>query len=57
LSGTNQFLVNAHDFNVLGGSTYYKGSKEAFVITNKETGLEVIAEETTYVWSYLETNV
>jgi hypothetical protein len=41
----NQLLIYADDVNILGGSVYtMKENAEAFLVANKETGLEVNAD-------------
>jgi hypothetical protein len=47
LNGTQQFMVYADDVNMLCGSIHtIKKNTEAFVVANKETGLEVNADTT-----------
>jgi hypothetical protein len=47
LNGTHQLLVYIDDVYILGGSVHaIKKITEAFVVTSKETGLEVNAEKT-----------
>jgi len=43
-------MVNTDDDNILGGSVHtVKENAEALVVASKETGLEVIADETKYM--------
>jgi hypothetical protein len=50
LNGTHQLLVYADAINILGGSLHtIKKNTEAFVVANKEIGLEVNADKTKYV--------
>ena len=50
LNGTYQRLVYADDVNILGGSVHtVKENAEAMVVSSKERGLEVNADETKYV--------
>jgi hypothetical protein len=50
LNGTHQFLVYAHDVNILDGSVHtIKKNTEAVIIISKETGLEVSDEDTKYM--------
>jgi len=50
LNGTHQLLVYADDVNILGGSVHtVKKNAETLVVANKETGLEVNADETKYM--------
>jgi hypothetical protein len=50
LTCTHQLLVYADDVNILGGSIHsIKKNTESLVIANKEMGLEVNAEKTTYM--------
>ena len=50
LNGTRQVLVYAGDVNVLGGNVHtIEKNTEALVVASKETGLEVIADNTKYV--------
>ena len=50
LNGTHQLLVYADDVNMVGGSVHtIKENAEALVLTNKENGLEVNADETKYI--------
>jgi pyruvate-formate lyase-activating enzyme len=45
LNGIHQFLVNSDDVTILGGSVNtLKENAEAFIVTSKETGLEVSAD-------------
>jgi hypothetical protein len=47
LNGIHQFLVYAHDVNILGGSIHsIKKNAEHLMIASKEIGLEVNAEKT-----------
>jgi len=46
LNGTHQFLVYAHDVNILGGSIHtVKENAEALLVASKETGLVVNADK------------
>ena len=50
LNGTHQFLVYAHDVNILDGSVYtIKKNTEAVIVTSKENGLEADDEDTKYM--------
>ena len=50
LNGIHHLLVNADNDNILGGSVgIIKENAEAVVVANKEIGLEVNADETTYM--------
>jgi hypothetical protein len=50
LTGVNQLLMNAGDFNIVSGITYItKRNTEALPVTSNEVGLEVNAEKTKYV--------
>jgi len=50
LNGTYQVLVYTGDVNIMGGSVHtVKENAEALVVASKETGLEVIADNTKYV--------
>ena len=47
LNGTHQLLVYADDVNILGGTIHtIKENAEALILANKETGLEVNADNT-----------
>jgi hypothetical protein len=47
LNGTDQLLVYADDFNMLGGSKHtLKENAEPLVVAGKETGLDVNADKT-----------
>jgi hypothetical protein len=49
LNGTHQFLVNADDVNIVGGSVHtVKEKAEALEVASRETGLEVNADKTKY---------
>jgi hypothetical protein len=51
LNGTHQLLVYADDVNILGGSAHtIKKNAEALVVASKETGIEVDADETKYMF-------
>jgi len=51
LNGTHQLLVYADDVNILGGSVRtVKKNTEALVVASKETGLEVNADKTKYMF-------
>jgi hypothetical protein len=58
LNGTHQVLVYADDVNILGGSvhTATKENAEALVIASKETGLEVNADKTRYMYMTRDQN-
>ena len=50
INGTYQLLVQADDVNVLGGGVHtIKENAEALVVTSKEIGLEVNADETKHM--------
>ena len=50
LNGTHQLLVYADDVNILGESVHtVKKNAETLLVANKETGLEVNADETKYM--------
>jgi len=50
LNGTHLLLVYANDDNMLGGSIHaVKENAEALVVTCKETGLKVNADNTKYM--------
>jgi len=50
LNGMHQLLAYADDVNILGGSVHtVKENAEALLVATKETGLEVIADKTTYM--------
>ena len=50
-NGTHQLLAYVDDVNVLGGKhTYFKGNREALLVATKETGLEVKADKTKYMF-------
>jgi len=50
LNGTHQLLVYADDVNMVGGSVHtVKENEEALVVTSKEIGLEVNADESKYM--------
>ena len=50
LNGTHQLMVYADNVNMVGGSVHtIKENAEALVLTNKENGLEVNADETKYI--------
>jgi hypothetical protein len=50
LNGTHQLLVYADDDNILGGSVQTIGENvTAFVVSSKETGLEVNAGKAKYM--------
>jgi hypothetical protein len=50
LNGRHQPLVHADDVNILGGSVHViKENAEAFVVANKEIGLEVNADKAKYM--------
>ena len=49
-NGTHQFLVYAHDVNILCGGAYtIKKNAASIVVPSKETGLEVNADKTKYM--------
>jgi hypothetical protein len=51
LNGTHQLLVYADDVNILGGSIHtIKENTDAVVLASKETGLEVNADKTKYMF-------
>jgi hypothetical protein len=51
LNGTHQLLAYADDVNILGGSVHtVKKNAEALVVSTKETGLEVNADKTKYMF-------
>ena len=57
LNGTHQFLVYADDVNIMGGRVHtVKGKAEAFVVTRKETRIEVNADKTKYIVKPREQN-
>jgi hypothetical protein len=50
LNGAHQFLVNADDVNILGGSAQtVKENAEAVVVASKEIVPEVNADKTKYI--------
>jgi len=49
LNGTYQFLVYAHDFNILGGSLHTIKNTEHLVVAGKKSGLEINADKTKYM--------
>jgi hypothetical protein len=50
LNGIHQLLVYANDVNILGGSVHtVNENTEALVVANKEIGIEVNADKTTYM--------
>ena len=50
LNGTHQLLAYADDINILGGSIHnVKENAETLVAANREIGLEVNADKTTYM--------
>jgi len=50
LNSTHQLVVYADEVDMLGGRIQtVKESTEAFVITNKENGLEVNADKSKYI--------
>jgi hypothetical protein len=57
LNGTHQLLVYADDVNILGGSVHnIKENEEALVVASKETGLEVNADKTKYMFMSRDQN-
>jgi len=53
LHGTHHLLVHTHAINILGGSVYaIKKNPEALAVSIKETGLEVNAKKTRYMFMY-----
>jgi sorting nexin-29 len=57
LSGTHQLLVYADNVNILGISIHaIKKNTEALVVTSKETGLDVNAEQTKYMFMSRDQN-
>jgi hypothetical protein len=57
VSGINQFLVYADDGNILGGSVCtVRENTESLVVTSRETGLEVNADETKYMVMFRDQN-
>ena len=54
LNGTHQLLAYADDVNILGGSVHtVKENTKALLVTTKETGLEVNADKTKYIYDYV----
>ena len=57
LNGTHQLLAYADDVNILGGSVHtVKKIAEALVAATWETGLEVSADETNYIFMSRDQN-
>ena len=53
LNGTHQLLVYADDVNILGGSVRtIKENAETLIVRSKETGLEVNADKTKYMFMF-----
>jgi len=51
LNGTHHLLVHADDVNIMGGSVHaIKKNTEALVVASKETGPDVIADKTKYIF-------
>jgi len=50
LNGTHQLLIYVDDGNILGGNIHsVKENAEAWIVTSKETGLDVIADKTKFM--------
>ena len=50
LNGTHQLLIYVYDGNILGGNIHsVKENAEAWIVTSKETGLDVIADKTKFM--------
>jgi hypothetical protein len=56
LNGIQQLLVNADDDKLGGRVGTIKENAEAVMVANKEIGLEVNADETTYMVMYRDQN-
>jgi hypothetical protein len=56
LNGTYQFLVYAHDFNILGGSLHNTKNTEPLVVASKKSGLEINADKTKYMVMFRDQN-
>ena len=57
LNGTHQLVVNADDVNILGGRVHtIKEKAEVLIVASKETGLEVNADKTKYMFMSRDQN-
>jgi len=57
LNGTHRLLVYANNVNIWGGNTHtIKENTEALVMASKETGLEVNADKTKYMFTSRDQN-
>jgi hypothetical protein len=57
LNGKHQLLVYAQDVNILGGSIHtVRKYTDALVVASKETGLELNADKTKYIFMSLDQN-
>ena len=55
LNGTHQLLAYADDVNILGGSTHtVKENAEDLLVATKEIGLEVNADKTKYMVTWVD---
>jgi len=57
LNGTQQIFVHAHEANIMDGSIHtIRKNTEALVVSKKETGLEVNADTTKYMFMSRDQN-
>jgi hypothetical protein len=56
LNGTHQLLAHADDVNLLGDNMGYWKEKETFINASNKVGLEITAEEITYIFLACQQN-